>query len=704
MADIVHGVASWPGVESVVGCSYTASHGISPGVATLRFNPQATVPAMRGTLVITDGVNGSITLPDCKVERMTQSMGSRGTEWTLEIMDRRWKWRDLGFISGCYNQLDPYGKLIPWTIRSPTELAVLCLQAMGETNYQIDLPPGLNYPGPEITAPIPNVSGVNPPVDWNAIPPGQALDQLANSYGRRVVYSTDIEGVLIARPGIGRDIPGGSISQFTPSLDVPATPAGVAVVGAPTRYQMRLLLDAVGEEWNGHYRPIEALSYAPVQAAAKHKVTFTPTNVRSGYNFRVTINGQEFSTPNGSAAAICAALAAAINTALGSVVTATASSTALTVEGKVAGVGFSYKSSVAPNTGDEPRPTMPSALVTQARKAGKSWALAHPPLFPGVVETDRLTKAQAVALAQKSVWKCYRVADVDASGAGAINVPGLGEIVRRQQLIIEPTQVEQITPEAVDSSFTDRLGRPLVVNYYNGYSRDKPSAVYGSVARYLVNALAKGAVRDANTLPTDQVFVDFATDPVQQLITFSNYVYKVGKSQEIVEPVLHLQAAVTVRDSGNNQVIPYISAEALPGGNTDTNVAAMYRPDVQLNVIGDYNAANVVVNVRLLEADAIDRASYYRAGMKLQYLLAESKTANYNGIRYWALDGAIQQATYEVGEDGAKTTISRNGEHGVYIPPYPARRRAEFLAPAAQDRIRAKVEPGRLSSPGEGSK
>src|SRR5678815_906797 len=115
----------WPGVIAPTAGTYTISHGIAPGTAILECLPQDELPAEVGDLVITDDVE-TIVIPDCKVDKIRKVAKGDGFVWILEILDWRWKWTDLGMIEGWYNQLDQFGKLRPYTIRSPTELATLC--------------------------------------------------------------------------------------------------------------------------------------------------------------------------------------------------------------------------------------------------------------------------------------------------------------------------------------------------------------------------------------------------------------------------------------------------------------------------------------------------------------------------------------------------------------------------------------------------
>ena len=132
---------SWPGALSIASFSYTVGHGISPSRAIVRLNPQPTAPSMFGELAFGDGANRTIVLRDCIVDRIREEFGASGRYYVLEILDRRWRWQ-TGRIDGKYNELDDRGKLKPWSIRSPVELAQLCFQQMNEVNYQIILPRG----------------------------------------------------------------------------------------------------------------------------------------------------------------------------------------------------------------------------------------------------------------------------------------------------------------------------------------------------------------------------------------------------------------------------------------------------------------------------------------------------------------------------------------------------------------------------------
>lgn len=704
-------VASWPGVESVEGLSCTHSLGISPSSIQLMIHPQDRVPAESGNLVFGDG-DEQVTLRDCKLDRIRSSTSGEGKTWTLDILDRRWKWQ-FGSIYGWYNQLDRHAKLIPWTIRSPRELAILCLQAMGETNYDIDMPTGLaradgenhgllNPPWLGVAA----TTGTNPPVHWNGEPPALALDRLCQQFGRIVVWQWKSNRVLITRPGIGKALPDGSLYQESPSFDSPETPTGGAIHGAPTKYQVRLALEAVGEEWDGSYWPIDQLSYAPLAPGAVQIIRVRcypfagdrfqiilnspdPTNPRAGAVFEVTAPASP--TATGVLTSFKNAInVQGLNNRIDGVITASMDGDQLVLTGLRMGDAWSCHVSVYRNAGTDGR--IHQRLVQAAVRQTASWRFSFPKEYPGVRATDRLTLSEARALAQKSVWRCYRLSALDPNGR-PIRIPGypLSPLRRRQQIVLTDTQVEQVVPEQRLANLQERNGQPFTVNFYNGYSRDKPAAVYGSIARYLQGVIWSDTDQASINTPVDrQVFIPFSVDDVEQIITFSGPVYKYIQESLAggIEPAnILLQTGVHIRNAETNALEVFALGKLFPGMKGTTNFVVRKAEEVQLNIIGRYNNRNEMTGGRDLDGDARNRADYLLKGLELQYIPQAAQTRGYNGIRAIELDGAVSQISWSIGAQGMSTTASVGTEHSIWIPPLPARRRAEFLPPVQQQAI-----------------
>jgi hypothetical protein len=589
---IRHGKAFWPGMASMISCTYTASHGITPGAAVLVCAPQADTLAVSGDLVITDDVV-TVTLPRCRLDKLDVQRDGSGFRWTLLILDRRWSWKDCNLISGVYNQPDPHGILYPWSVKRPSELARLCLEAMGETNFMID---------------VPDVA--LPPVNWDAANPAQALSSLAESLGCRVIYRALTDDVLVCPLGKGAGLPDGSINSEGPSLDSAERPDSLKLVGAPVRFQARFRMQAVGKDWDGLYRPLDALSYAPSEHVGGWK-----------------------------------------------------------------GVG--------------------------------------PPTFSGLQATTRLTRLQAIDLAQQSVYKCYQLVNLTTDvGNGPLQVPGYpGPIVRREQILLEDTKVEQVQPTEVDNALINgRLpGRPgeapVVVHFYDGFSRDVPAECYGS---YYFGRLFD-AVRNPNgNLNGDgrkKITVPFSVDTVFQVITFSDYVYRaipndgtnpIVTSTPVAAAVdVILETGCQIRDAFTNQVARYELERPFAPPYSGTGPAVVRHDDVQFNVIGQYNVQSLDAdNTEIIHipagvraqsglgfglAETITRANYYLDREADKYQLKGGLTRNYNGLMAVALDGTVQQVTWSVGEPGwARTTASLNTEHSTYIPDFGKRLAAEY--------------------------
>jgi hypothetical protein len=624
-----HGIATYPGLLGIQSCTYTCSHGISPGVVMIVSQPQPIFPAMFGDVTLSDGV-GSVTVPGCRVDSVKSEINGGELTWTVYLQDRRWKWADFGVISGCYNQLDERGKLIPWTIRSPQELAILCLTAMEETGYTLQLPAGLTrafgqgvdkYLTPGQLFPQ---TGLNPPVNWDAITPATALQQMADLFGCHVVYNLATDTVLVVPVGVGGTLPDGSIARYGPSLKTVALPDGVMVVGGPTKYQTRLDFSiAVGEEWDNTLVKINQLSYAPNIPASVQV-----TRVQFGSRRTFISTGLAYLTVNGVTLTYSASIGDTPATAVSTFITAFNTAKALpnsplaniTVFVSLGNAidftgqqnGFSFEVSVQAfgnfvwTDGFFGTPE----LITRACDGKCGWenSDADGDGFNDVVATDRLTYEQAREKALKSVFKWYQLSGDDVGPdtgkvSNPINVPGYGPIARKQQLVIDPTRVAQNIPQLPNEAFwnpnqdidptrTDNLSE-FIQNYYDGVSRDLPAIAYGSYYPYAGGAASpiehvNQDTRAYNTPGSEPIFVPFTIDPEFQVIKFEKPVYyadnppTVGSVSPPSGPVL---SPFVNTIYGNGEInVPFfyvVTALTVSGESARSNEVA-YTPTVNL--------------------------------------------------------------------------------------------------------------------------
>src|SRR3990167_6709017 len=119
----------FPGVSRIIEGTFTLSHGITPSVALLRIVPQDRLIAETGPLTIEYGQT-RIRIDGCRVRGASiQRETSSGRIVSLQIEDRRWKWR-YGEISGRYNIRFANGQIdtINSDEKTPQQLATLLLK------------------------------------------------------------------------------------------------------------------------------------------------------------------------------------------------------------------------------------------------------------------------------------------------------------------------------------------------------------------------------------------------------------------------------------------------------------------------------------------------------------------------------------------------------------------------------------------------
>lgn len=238
------GVAYFPGVQQVRSGSITVVHGISPGVATLEIAPQAGMIAEGGNLVFAYA-GQQMQWRGCKIDQASFRRDSSGFVVGLTIFDRRWRWA-WGWISGQYNVRKADGSIKKDTEKTPQELARLLFAAMGEQGYDVSQMP----------------NDARPEIEWDGDVPAEALADLCDQLGCRIVPSLD-DRFRILRAGVGAELPSGGEIEKGMTVDPPERPDRIAIMGGKTEWQADFELEAVGEETDDSIKPIDELSYKP---------------------------------------------------------------------------------------------------------------------------------------------------------------------------------------------------------------------------------------------------------------------------------------------------------------------------------------------------------------------------------------------------------------------------------------------------------
>lgn len=243
----------WQGIRGKVGATITFTHGISPAVCQMQIAPQPGRFAMSGALGIRYG-STSFSLPDCRVDRVDSVRDPDGNLlWNLTIVDRRWRWRECGKISGCYNtRRDGGARVVPGSEVPARDLARLCLEEMEEEGFNIQAVPVDQFPE----------------VNWDYELPAAKLAELVDVLGLRIVTDLTTGKVRIVKTGEGARLSQQQLTEISATIDPPESPDEVSIA-CPIRYQGDFYLEPWGIEADGRIVPINELSYTPRVAGEK---------------------------------------------------------------------------------------------------------------------------------------------------------------------------------------------------------------------------------------------------------------------------------------------------------------------------------------------------------------------------------------------------------------------------------------------------
>jgi len=280
------GSVSYPGIVQIVGASYTRSHGIAPGVCIIEMAPQPLDPKNKnyvqieqngylkfqfdtvetktdaGGFATTRESTIQILMQGCRPDKAALRRAENNEIWQIPIFDRRWKWK-FGSFSGHWN-IKKNGIIEKRKEKTVRQLADMCLEAMGELNYDTK-----DLDELEKLKKFKYRKAVRPEVHWDRIAPAQALDDLVNSIGYRVCLGWD-DRVRIRRAGVTKQNFGNNNILPTDDLmsggfesDLPEVPESITVVGNHTMHETAWELEAVGLDTDGMWKPINHLSYKP---------------------------------------------------------------------------------------------------------------------------------------------------------------------------------------------------------------------------------------------------------------------------------------------------------------------------------------------------------------------------------------------------------------------------------------------------------
>ena len=228
----------FPGVLSIVRCTVTWTHGVSPNVFTLTVAPQEPI-AGGGTLTLRWGET-VIQFPDCRVDSASFRFDGTGRIVEFQLLDRRWKWA-FPIIDGQWNLRADDGTIIARvpaargialdnTEITPQDAARECFTALGEHNVDVSA--------------LPN--DARPLLEWDHKLAAQALVELCEQFNCRVMLGLDNRPRVVAL-GEGAALPDGPLIDVQSAVDPPERPDSILMATAPWRAQGDYELEAVVE-------------------------------------------------------------------------------------------------------------------------------------------------------------------------------------------------------------------------------------------------------------------------------------------------------------------------------------------------------------------------------------------------------------------------------------------------------------------------
>lgn len=238
---------TFPGIDQIFRAYYSLVHGITPGVIQIEIVPQDKPPKAQGDIIWWTDNQKVLTLTDCRLDSASFEYNDDGLLWKVNILDRRWRWA-YPTISKRANMRNESGIIVENTETSPVDLATLCLKAMGETDFVLN--------------DLQKLNDTRPSIDWDYVNAAQALAELCDGLGCRVVLSSDNK-VHICTNGKGATLPQDAVESYSLTPDPLEAPDNLILIGQPVRIQIDLKLEPLGKELDGSLRLLKDLSYAP---------------------------------------------------------------------------------------------------------------------------------------------------------------------------------------------------------------------------------------------------------------------------------------------------------------------------------------------------------------------------------------------------------------------------------------------------------
>jgi hypothetical protein len=307
-------------------------------------------------------------------------------------------------------------------------------------------------------------------------------------------------------------------------------------------------------------------------------------------------------------------------------------------------------------------------------KPEKGWSKSDVPNYndladvvkPGTDNAKTTYKTTVRQLAQETVFRWYRIkvkAGEDDDGFKPIKLPPNKEPIDSLDRML-PIHDKQITTRQVGNRI-EPLPAQVWGRFFPGFD---------SVSSQIAFLPEAGA--DLSKVPDAIYTKGFTIDCELGIVRFSEPVFLYGEDKELNDHLpaeIRLRTAVSLRDKDTRGWVRHEFEREMRGTRRNTLPQYVQQDDVFYNVIPQGEASDT-------EAEAEQAAEHYLDAIEDKYQITDPAGFSYAGFQKIEVDGAIQQVTWSLSDDGYATTrASRNREDSLAIPSYGERRMMERM-------------------------
>lgn len=342
-------------------------------------------------------------------------------------------------------------------------------------------------------------------------------------------------------------------------------------------------------------------------------------------------------------------------------------------------------------------------LSYNPRGAGEQygWVDQYPETFQALIGTDEGQEKKR-ALALETVYRWYRIKE---PATRDMSIPEYGEIKQISQLL--PIDDRLIDQESAVGELYDKPQHAVVEGRFYDMVGDPKS---------MVNTALGTRYRGSFTIDKERGIVMFS-EPVYLLSQCTTNVYLDDGATVVLSEnsfaympaFLTIECTFSVKDAKTRQPHRHTQERPLTNGKFKTKPKIIKRDDIfltrrvryvslttssygitDLTGFGDATSgipARTVLNVIENRKPGLGvsgdigidtRVNYYLNEAQANLKPKESMSYEYPYIRRIDPDGLIQQVSWSVGGEGARTTASKNNEFDFAVPSYEERRLVEI--------------------------